>query len=237
MESPSSNEDTMKVLQVPVLYWECLGCDEKIDYMNMRNSFAKSHCNNNQERQPASLFNDLQAVLTFVESRKKNQEARAIVAGIKKVGKYICVNTRQLKCLLCRCKSSINNSFQQLGYVSAKSKSKNVLLGSLPSLLHNPILLRQWTIRCSDRTPIQISPSHRISRQIVMPIIQKVFPKSNNETESCEINGFCMPFEMKSNPNDTDFTESLVSPPNEMKRDYHFGLNPFCNENEWNYGF
>jgi hypothetical protein len=62
---------------------------------------------------------------------------------------FICVNTRQLKDFLGRCKSSINGSFQQLGYVAVptKSKARTCVLSLLPGLVNEPNILRQWTVR------------------------------------------------------------------------------------------
>ena len=91
-------------------------------------------------------------ILQFLEQSESGREWRCILAGVAFAGPFICVNTRQLKNFLGRCKSSINGSFQQLGYVAVrtKSKAKSCVLSVIPSLANDPNLLRQWTVRCAS---------------------------------------------------------------------------------------
>jgi hypothetical protein len=72
-----------------------------------------------------------------------------VVAGGCFAGSVACVNTRQFKGVLKRCKSSINGSFQQLGYVAlrTKSKARQCVTTVLPSLQNEQAILRQWTVR------------------------------------------------------------------------------------------
>jgi hypothetical protein len=88
-------------------------------------------------------------LLAFVERSPAGVEGRLLV-GVAFAGPYICVNTRQLKLLVSRCKSSINGSFQQLGYTSMRAKSGELLGGILPSLAKEAAALRQWTVRCTS---------------------------------------------------------------------------------------
>jgi hypothetical protein len=76
-------------------------------------------------------------------------EARAVVSGICFAGPMICVNTRQLKNLLCRCKSSINGILQELGYVGlrVRSETRSCVLASMPSLEWSADILRRWSVR------------------------------------------------------------------------------------------
>jgi hypothetical protein len=79
-------------------------------------------------------------------------EARALLAGICFVGPAVCVNTRQLKFLLGRCKSSINGCFRQLGFVAVRTKAKarGFIAATLTSLKDRPEAIRQWTVRCTS---------------------------------------------------------------------------------------
>jgi hypothetical protein len=97
----------------------------------------------------ASLRRELLLVLSYLERSADNMEARAILAGICFVGPAVCVNTRQLKSLLGRCKSSINGCFKQLGFVAVRTKAKarGFIAAALTSLKDRPEMIRQWTVR------------------------------------------------------------------------------------------
>jgi hypothetical protein len=74
-----------------------------------------------------------------------NAEVRCIATGLCLSGPVVCINTRQLKKFLNRCKSSINGSFQQLGYIAVRTKSKarNCCVAALPALASDQTVLRQ----------------------------------------------------------------------------------------------
>jgi hypothetical protein len=90
---------------------------------------------------------ELLAVLEFIERSPIGREDRSIVVGLAFAGPCICVNTQHLKTLLGRSKSSLNGSFQQIGYGSMKAHAGEWLAAVLPSLANKSGLLRQWTIR------------------------------------------------------------------------------------------
>jgi hypothetical protein len=87
--------------------------------------------------------------MKFLERSPENLENRSIVTGVCFAGRIVCVNTRQLKQFLNRCKSSINGSFQQLGYVAlrTKAKARQCVINVLPALQNEQNILRQWTVR------------------------------------------------------------------------------------------
>lgn len=133
---------------VPFCFWKLLSDEDKEEYRRMKKEFIS----NSSNRHGVTLSNDLNRIQSFNERNKENWEIRSIVSGVYFDPKqqYICVNTGQLKSLLGRCKSSINNSFQFLGYSSAKNKIKQTVSSALPSLAHDASLLRQWTMRCKS---------------------------------------------------------------------------------------
>ena len=135
-------------VSVPFHFWEQLSEEDKEEYIKMRKEFI----NNSSNRHGISLSNDLNRIQSFNERNKENQEIRSIVSGVyfSPNNQYICVNTGQLKSLLGRCKSSINNSFQYMGYSTAKNKIKQTVSSALPPLANDASLLRQWTMRCKS---------------------------------------------------------------------------------------
>jgi hypothetical protein len=136
-------------LPVPVVYWNLLPQDDRSEYIRLRTSFHHAQKISSKDRRVVTFRRELTIVIQFLERSPENLEARCIVTGVCFAGGIVCVNTRQLKGFLKRCKSSINGSFQQLGYVAlrTKSKARNCVLTVLPSLQHDQNILRQWTVR------------------------------------------------------------------------------------------
>jgi hypothetical protein len=92
----------------------------------------------------------LDSLQSFVTRDARQVSERAIVAGICFAPGFICVNTARLKRVLGRGKTSINNGFQQLGYLSSKSQVQKLLFTAMPILQRCPDMARQWTIRYAD---------------------------------------------------------------------------------------
>ena len=136
---------------IPAYFWELLSSEDKAEYLALQQSLLNRHCSQTKERHSQPFKNELQAILSYIERRPELQETRCIISGVFFGNSFVCVNTRQLKYLIGRCKSSINNGFQQLGYMSTKTKVRQCILSVLPSLLHDQSLLRQWTMRCYDK--------------------------------------------------------------------------------------
>lgn len=137
---------------LPATYWNHLSQSDKAEFLKLRNQLHQSQKTSVKDRRLVSFSNEMTTILQFLEQSESGREWRCILAGVAFAGPFICVNTRQLKNFLGRCKSSINGSFQQLGYVAVrtKSKAKSCVLSVIPSLANDPNLLRQWTVRCAS---------------------------------------------------------------------------------------
>jgi hypothetical protein len=107
-----------------------------------------------KDRRLDTFPRDLMLAISYIERSPTNTEARAILVGLCFIGPCVCVNTRQLKTFMARCKSSINGSFQQLGYVliAARAKARECVLASLPALRAHREVMRQWTARFVSET-------------------------------------------------------------------------------------
>jgi hypothetical protein len=144
---------------VPVSHacWALLSSDDRSEYMRLRANFHHGQRISSKDRRSVTFHRELTQVVEFLERSPDNLEARCVLAGVCFAGGFVCVNTRQLKGLLKRCKSSINGSFQQFGYLSlrTKCKAKACLLSVLPSLNGDHLSLRQWAVRViSDRAEL-----------------------------------------------------------------------------------
>ena len=146
-----------KDVNLPPQFWDVLTTDEKNEFTQLRSQFRQNLHTSVKDRRVVSFANELRLVLQFIERDELHKEERSILTGVCFAGPFICVNTRQLKTFLCRCKSSINGSFQQMGYVAlrTKAKARQCILTLLPPLASEQTILRQWTVRrASDSTDI-----------------------------------------------------------------------------------
>jgi hypothetical protein len=127
--------------------WTGLCADDQREFLRLCGSFREDVPVHLRDQRFSSFLQELLMLLQFIERSPIGFEERSLLVGVAFSGPFICVNTRQLTTLVGRCKSSINGSFQQLGYVGMKSKACDYLLSVLPSLVKQPTLLRQWTVR------------------------------------------------------------------------------------------
>lgn len=136
--------------------WNALSSEDQQTYLSMRNDFQKESKPSRKDRKTAIFKKEIQMIIDFIEHSPDGREARSIVSGIAIGGSFICVNTRQLKNFIARCKSSINVSFQDIGYIAVKTKAKakSVVSTVIPSLTGNAGFLRQWTCRFCPTLPL-----------------------------------------------------------------------------------
>ena len=173
---------------VPFQYWNQMSPEDKEEYVKLREKFYRFQGTPSKDRRVISFQHELGLILNFIESRPNNREIRSICCGAAFGGCYICVNTRQLKNFMGRCKSSINGSFHQLGYIGlkTKSKAKQCLSNLLSTLVNDPNLFRQWTVRCTGNDAMScFVSSFPVS---MLPQIQAEdlydAPHSNSEKEN-----------------------------------------------------
>ena len=133
-------------------FWDKLTSEDKVEFYNLKNRFHQSLNSSGKDRRVVTFANELMSVLKYIDRDMVHREERAILTGICFAGPFICVNTRQLKTFLGRCKSSINGSFQQMGYIAlrTKAKSRNCIVSILKPLVNEQNILRQWTVRCAS---------------------------------------------------------------------------------------
>lgn len=158
---------------------ESLSAEDGEYYMALQASFPETSHLTARDRKNNSFRKEVTQIIDFVDRRDEDREVRACATGLVKVGNLLCVNTRQLKKLIHRCKSSINNGLQHLGFTAVKLKpgDDRLLAAALPGIAHYPCIARQWTVRSCDvdliqphliARPASAAPDHRI---FTIPII------------------------------------------------------------------
>lgn len=137
---------------LPQPYWGNLSQADKTEFQRLRANFYQNQRTSCKDKKIVTFSNELLSILKYIEHSEAGRENRTVMVGVCFAGPFIGVNTRQLKNFLGRCKSSINSSLQQLGYVALKTKSKarTCILSILPCLINDQNILKQWTIRCAS---------------------------------------------------------------------------------------
>ncbi|EAX89551.1 hypothetical protein TVAG_086480 [Trichomonas vaginalis G3] len=140
---------TQEMPDPPPKYWERLSDTDKLMYVSLRASLSSPNCKNRRNKSAETFREIIDSLKTYVIRGDADDKNRALVCGIYWLKDSIAINTRQLIKILSKCKSSINGSFQQLGYgtIPAGADSCSELIKAFPELKNNFAELRQWTIR------------------------------------------------------------------------------------------
>lgn len=130
-------------------YWDRLNDADKQTYMLLRNTLSTPTLRNRRNKSAETFTEIIESLKQFVMRGDSDDKNRALVCGIYWFPDSIAVNTQQLMLMLSKCKSSINNSFQLLGYgtIPTGANASPELIRLFPEFKNNYAQLRQWTIR------------------------------------------------------------------------------------------
>ena len=145
--------------QVVPLFWEFLSDIDKKSYTQMRIAFSSRACKHRRHHSNELNREIVNSIKNFVVRNDPDDWKRALVTGIVWLPNAIAINTRQLRLLLSKCKSSINALFQNMGYVTIPTTTdySSSLIQYFPVLKDNFGELRKWTIRLNNHTQNQIA--------------------------------------------------------------------------------
>lgn len=169
--------------KVPVRHWTDLSESDKQRYRDLKIFFRQQQKEHLKEHMTTPFASEIISILQYVDQDTPGRDDRCIVAGIAFAGPFICVNTQQLKNLVCRCKSSINSGFQQIGYdaIRNKTKAREAILAIIPTLRLEPVCIRQWTVRCAGRASFACFVSRWIP-EALPEILQEDFYEEKRAT-------------------------------------------------------
>ena len=136
-------------------YWELLQEQDKATYLQLRREFTAGTVKRVRNHKLETFDGVLDAIRTFAERGDENDWRRFLVCGVCWMDNAIAINTRQLRLLVSKCKSSINGSLQKIGYTTNMSHTESwkILFPHIPMLKDHFSQLRQWTIRYKGPPP------------------------------------------------------------------------------------
>jgi hypothetical protein len=126
-------------------FFDQLTPSEQSEYEALRRALASPSCKSRRNKSNETFQEVLDQLRRFVG----DSTTRGLVCGIVWLDRRIAINTHQLSLVSNRCKSSINGSFQSLGYGTIPSGAdvSPEIERIFPFMKGQFGLLRQWTIR------------------------------------------------------------------------------------------
>ena len=140
-------------------YYNLLSEEDKLAYNELRNELSSSERKFKRYKRVRSFQDALQLIYQFCIHHDSNDwkrcrgdindPIRSLVCGICWIGYDIAINTRQLRILINKCKSSINGALAKMGYGISPIKidSTDQLTAALPLLKGNFVEQRMWSVR------------------------------------------------------------------------------------------
>ena len=165
-------QNSFAAFQLPN-YWNILSDIDRYQYCVLRAQMQAQTSKNQRNKRVENFTETLEAVKRFCCRGDGEDWRRFLVCGVCWLPEGIAINTRQLRILIYKCKSSINGSLHKMGFNVnlGRTEAANALIMAIPMLKDNTLELRQWTVR--QAPPSCLSP---ISPPILSPVCsQKPF--------------------------------------------------------------
>lgn len=177
-------------------YWGLLSEQDKMQYKALRFTFIPdANLLMSHNLQSPSFEDSITKIRNFAERGDENDWIRFLVCGICWLDNAIAINTRQLRVLISKCKSTINSTMQKLGYVTATSHNESwkTLFPKIPYLESHYNELRQWTVRYKiaslNRKDVSVNTQNhdvckKVKGVIPFPIIN--WPTNTDSTDKSD---------------------------------------------------
>jgi hypothetical protein len=135
-------------------HWDLLDYDDKGIYLRICAVLSAPTNRNRRNKRIEDFRAIIDAIEVFQNSDVENKWRRCLVCGLCRLRNGIAVNTTQLKRLVFKCKSSINESLKRLGYgiITTDPSASDEFLEEIPYLKDNATEFRRWTIRTNGTT-------------------------------------------------------------------------------------
>ena len=130
-------------------FFEFLSPDDQKRYHELRNILSSSDNKYKRNQRVKTFQNAIDMIKEFCCRGDGDDWKRYLVCGICWIDMDIAINTRQLRLLIDKCKSSINGALAKMGYGSEiiRGEGSQSLISKIPFLKGNFVEQRQWTIR------------------------------------------------------------------------------------------
>jgi hypothetical protein len=142
-------------------HWDLLSLEDQASYAALQQELSAPGRKSRRHHSLENFSELLNTIKRFVIHNDGNDWKRGLVCGICWLDATVAVNTRQLRLLVSKSKSSINGSFQLLGFnfVLSGGDCAATIVRYFPILKDNFTELRQWTLRYTVQPSQFASPA------------------------------------------------------------------------------
>ena len=192
-------------------FFELLTPEDKILYSKLKESLSGRGTRNRRGKRLEAFSDMLIKVKDYSIRGDEDDWKRSLVCGVVWLNDSIAINTRQLRSLVEKCKSSINGSLHRMGYnpTAASGDQSTILIEKLPILKGNFSELRQWTVRHQmSSTPQPISNFNQV--QNIPPISPS--PQLNTDNIIFDYSTFQNELQFKNEPQCDYFCDPFSLP-------------------------
>lgn len=153
-DSMETNENTLPS------FIEFLSDTDRHRYLELKQTLTGSDFRYNRHKRIQTFQEMLDDLYHFCKRDDDDDWKRYLVCGILWLGSDCAINTRQLRIVLGKSKSSINGAFVKMGYetLSPKDVNMNILYDKIPFLRDNFVESRQWTFRKAPEKLVREPP-------------------------------------------------------------------------------
>lgn len=168
------------------LFIDLLSTEDKVIYNELREEFSSQKYKNRRNRSDNVFKSMIQLISDFINRDKNDVWKRSLVCGIVWIKDMIIINTHQLRILIDKCKSSINGSFQSIGYEALPSGEEYVshIISLYPFMKNNYSELRQWTARKLVNKNIVKKSVQASSKETQSQVLPKINSPNKGEMNS-----------------------------------------------------
>ena len=148
-------------------FFDLLSEQDQSEYFKLRSTLSGPGTRNRRGKRLENFADGLDSIQKYAIRGDGNDWKRCLVCGVCWLNSGIAINTRQLRLLIDKCKSSINGSLHRMGYSTSTCKGDptSSLIEHLPNLKGNFAELRQWTVR----QKVVVTPQPDVSDSFVQP--------------------------------------------------------------------
>lgn len=139
----------LNIIHKAPLYVDLLSPEDQVAFCELQNRVGSPDNRYNRNKRLATLNESFELIRKFCAKGDDEDWKRYLVCGICWVPNGIAINTRQLRVLIAKSKSTINGALAKMGYATVPTKGEDAsqLLAMIPYLKGHFSELRQWTIR------------------------------------------------------------------------------------------
>lgn len=130
-------------------YFYLLTQDDQFQYRQLQRNLLQATEKRHRNQRLDILLNCIQQIREYCQRGNENDWKRCCVCGVCFLKSGIAINSRQLKFLINKCKSSINGALKLMNYATtfARGDINPEFVDFFPILQGNMKELRQWSVR------------------------------------------------------------------------------------------